>query len=374
MLADKYKNIFKKKRNYSIGVEEEFMICDPNSGELINKASEIMNLVKDKDRYSYELLLSEIETNTPICDTVNESIKFLSNQRKELKNIGEKIGYKIGVGGTHPTAKAFNQKFVENNSYNWVAEQLQYYAKRNITFSTHIHISVDDPDRAIKVTNATRRWIPVLLALSTNSPFFEGEKTGFKSSRTMQFGSFPRTNIPVKIDSFESYVSLVESLLNTNSIQKPRQVWWKIRPHLDYGTLEYRICDVQRSLKRTKMLIALTQALVHSYDYKVKINKNIEDMNYEILNDAFWKAMRFDFNSIITDCFDGQKISLKNYVYKMIDNIYSSLEELGNLDVIDIVDDVIENGTEADEQIELEKQESMEELLLFLMNNVEYEI
>ena len=126
----------------------------------------------------------------------------------------------------------------------------------------------------------------------------------------MQFGAFPRTNIPVKIDSFESYVSLVEALLDTNSIQKPRQVWWKIRPHLDYGTLEYRICDVQRSLKKTKMLVALTQALVHSYDHKVKINKNIEDMNYEILNDAFWKAMRFDFNSIITDCFDGQKISI----------------------------------------------------------------
>ena len=374
MLIDKYKKIFQKKRNYSIGVEEEFMICDPKTGELINKASEIMNSVKDKDRYSYELLLSEIETNTPICDTADDAIKFLSSQRTELRDIGEKYGYKIGISGTHPTAQALNQKFVENNSYNWVSDQLKYYAKRNITFSTHIHISVDDPERAIKITNATRRWIPALLALSTNSPFFEGENTGFKSSRTMQFGSFPRTNIPVKIDSFESYVSLVETLLNTNSIQKPRQIWWKIRPHLDYGTLEYRICDVQRSLKRTKMLIALTQALVYSYDQKVKINKNIEDMNYEILNDAFWKAMRFDFNSMLTDCFDGQKLSLKNYIYKMIDNIYSSLEELGNLDVIDTVDDVIKNGTEADEQIYISEKEGINKLLLLLMNGVEYKI
>tara|TARA_B100000700_G_C14972404_1_gene822113 strand:- start:456 stop:1583 length:1128 start_codon:yes stop_codon:yes gene_type:complete len=373
-LLDKYKKIFQKKRNYSIGVEEEFMICNSDDGSLIDKATDIMSMVKDKDRYSYELLLSEIETNTPICDSVDEAIKYLSMQRLELKNIGSHLGYKIGISGTHPSAMAVNQKFVENKSYNWVADQLKYYAKRNITFSTHIHISVDDPERAIKITNATRRWIPAMLALSTNSPFFEGEFTGFKSSRTMQFGSFPRTNIPVKIDSFESYVSLVQSLLDSDSIQKPRQIWWKIRPHLDYGTLEYRICDVQRSLKRTKMLIALTQALVHSYDHKVKINKNIEDMNYEILNDAFWKAMRFGVDSNITDCFDGQKLTLKNYTHKMIDNIYSSLEELGNLDVIETVEEILKNGTEADHQLSVFKDKGIDGLCMFLMDDVQYEI
>ena len=181
MSAEKYKKIFKKKRIYSIGVEEEFMICDPNTGELVNKASEIMDLVNDKDRYSYELLLSEIETNTPICDTADDAIKFLSSQRTELRDIGEKYGYKIGISGTHPTAQALNQKFVENNSYNWVSDQLKYYAKRNITFSTHIHISVDDPERAIKITNATRRWIPALLALSTNTTCFDCLRFDFKA-------------------------------------------------------------------------------------------------------------------------------------------------------------------------------------------------
>ena len=372
MSLDKYKKIYSQKRNYSIGVEEEFMICDPSSGLLINKADEIMSLVSNKDRYSYELLLSEIEINTPICATAEEAISCLSKQRLELKKIGQKQGFNIGISGTHPLAKASDQKFVSNDSYNWVSEQLKYYAKRNITFSTHIHVSVDNPDRAIKIVNATRRWIPALLALSTNTPFFEGFNTGFKSSRTMQFGAFPKTNIPVKIDSFEGYVSLVEKLIETRSIQKPRQIWWKIRPHLDYGTLEYRICDVQRSLKKTKMLVALTQALVHSYDQKVKINRNIEDMNYEILNDAFWKSMRFDFNAIITDCFDGQTLSLKKYVYKMIDSIYPSLIELGNIDVIETVDEVIKNGTEADEQLSYEKVNGIDKLLYFLMDKVDY--
>ena len=374
MSLNKYKQIYQQKRDYSIGVEEEFMICDPSTGHLINRADEIMNSVLDKDRYSYELLLSEIETNTPICNNVNEVIEYLSRQRKELKAIGDKLNFKIGVSGTHPTAKPIDQKFVTNQSYNWVSDQLKYYAQRNITFSTHIHISVDSPDRAIKITNATRRWIPALLAISTNSPFFEGSETGFKSSRTMQFGVFPKTNIPVKIDSFESYVSLVETLIKTESIQKPRQIWWKIRPHLDYGTLEYRICDVQRSLSKTKMLVALTQALVHSYDHKVRLNKNIEDMNYEILNDTFWKATRFGFDAIVTDPFDGQKISIQDYIYKMVDNIFPSLEELGNLDVIDTLNNVISNGTEADEQLLFEKNNGMDNLLLFLMEKVEYNI
>ena len=372
MSISEYRKIYSQKRNYSIGVEEEFMICDPSTGLLIDKADEIMSLVSNKDRYSYELLLSEIETNTPICETADESIRFLANQRTELKKIGDKEGFKIGISGTHPLAKASEQNFVSNNSYNWVSEQLQYYAKRNITFSTHIHISVDDPERAIKITNATRRWIPALLAISTNSPFFEGSNTGFKSSRTMQFGAFPKTNIPVKIDSFDSYISLVEQLMKTKSIQKTRQIWWKIRPHLDYGTLEYRICDVQRSLKRTKMLVALTQALVHSYDQKVRINKNIEDMNYEILNDAFWKSMRFGFDSMITDCFDGQKISLKNYIDKMIDNIYPSLEELGNSDIIETVQGILKNGTEADQQLSFEKANGIDNLLHFLIDEVHY--
>jgi len=374
MSLNKYKQKYQQKRDYSIGVEEEFMICDPANGHLINKADEIIASVSNKERYSYELLLSEIETNTPICETADKAIAHLSKQRKELKTIGENLNFKIGISGTHPIARPADQEFVVNKSYNWVSDQLKYYAQRNITFSTHIHISVDDPERAIKITNATRRWIPALLAISTNSPFFEGVNTGFKSARTMQFGSFPKTNIPVKIDSFESYVSLVQTLIRTESIQKSRQIWWKIRPHLDYGTLEYRICDAQRSLSKTKMLIALTQALVHSYDHKVRLNKNIEDMNYEILNDTFWKSMRFGFSSIVTDPFDGQTISIKDYIYKMVDNIIPSLEELGNLDVIDTLDSIISVGTEADEQLLFEKKNGMDNLLLFLMEDVEYNI
>ena len=166
----------------------------------------------------------------------------------------------------------------------------------------------------------------------------------------------------------------MNTLIDTNSIQKPRQIWWKIRPHLDYGTLEYRICDVQRSLKRTKMLIALVQALVHSYDTMVTYNNNLEDMNYEILNDTFWKSMRFDFDVPITDCFDGTRLTMKDYIYKMIDSIHLSLADLGNSDVLNTLEEIFSLGTEADEQIEHVKNKDLDSLLLYLMDNVEYDI
>ena len=296
MSLDSYKSIFKQNRNYSIGVEEEFMICNPKSGELVNKADVIMKTVKDKNRYSYELLLSEIETNTPICDSVDETIHYLSKQRKELKQIGDKLDFKIGISGTHPTSFPEDQLFVDSPGYNWVSNQLQFYARRNNTFALHVHVAVEDAETSIHVSNGLRRWIPPLLALSTNSPFFMGELTGMKSTRTMQFSAFPRTHIPDKFENYEDYKNIVKTYLDTNTIEKTRQIWWKIRPHFEFGTIEFRVCDIQRSIEMTEILVGICQALVHKtvQEYKNGILK--EDLNLEFLNDGLWKATRFGLN------------------------------------------------------------------------------
>ena len=250
-------NQFNTSKNYTIGVEEEYMLCDPSTGELVHKAEEIMSKIPSEliDRFSYELILSEIESNTKICNNVNEAIIEILMYRNLLKDIGKKLNYKIGINGTHPTALPKDQKFVTNDSYSWVKNQLQYYASRNITFSTHVHIGVNSPESAIYITNAARRWIAPLLALSVNSPFFAGILTGMQSSRTFQFSTFPRTNIPSYISSIKEYYSLIDKFIQTNSIEKPRQIWWKIRPHIDYGTVEFRMCDAQRSIKRNKAII-----------------------------------------------------------------------------------------------------------------------
>ena len=360
---------------YTVGIEEEYMICDPTTGGLINKADDIMNSLKGPwvNRFSYELIQSEVESNTPVCSSVNQSIQEVLKLRNYLKDLGDKYNYRIGISGTHPTARPEDQKFIENDSYNWVKDNLTYYASRNITFSNHFHVAVKDMEEAVHLTNSLRRWTAPLLALSANSPFFEGVNTQFRSSRTMNFGNFPRTHIPSKINSATDFLNLTIALKESGSIDKDRHIWWKIRPHTDYGTIEFRMCDAQRSIYRVKMLAAICQALVFqaSIDYDNKMLK--EDYDYELLLDSLWKACRFGMDAKISN-FENGIISIKNSIQDMINYSKDGLEYFGNLDVIDTVNDVLNNGTEYDFQIKCLEENNLNDLKIYLMDSVEYNL
>ena len=359
---------------FTVGIEEEYMVCDPKSGDLVDKASLIMNHFKKTipDRFSFELIESEIEANTSVHYKIQDAIFELSQLRTKLKELGEKNNFIIGISGTHPTAIPNEQTFINNKSYTWVQDQLQYYAKRNMTFSTHVHISLPDFDCVTHVMNGVRRWIAPLLALSTNSPFFEGETTGMRSSRSMQFGAFPRTNIPEFFGSLSKYISYTQMLTKTNSIIKSRHIWWKIRPHLDYKTLEFRVCDAQRSLENIRVFSSLCRALVHTaYNEYINI-KLFEKLSVEFLNDSLWKASRFDFNSLIYDEVSDDVISMKNFIQKMYNYCYESLKLFGDEDIINRIEFLLENGTECDEQITVYKKQKFDGLKLLLIDNVDY--
>ena len=365
-----------KNTPFTIGIEEEYMICDPDSGDLKNRANQIMKNLKPKmkERFSYELIQSEIESNTSVCDTVNESIDELLYLRNYLKELGEKYDYRIGISGTHPTALPVNQKFIDNDSYNWVKDNLKYYASRNITFSNHFHIAVNNLDEAVRLTNSLRRWTAPLLALSANSPFFEGMNTGFRSSRTMNFGNFPRTHIPPKLNSSNEFINLISDLKKSRAIAKDRHIWWKIRPHTDFGTIEFRMCDAQRSIKNVKMLAAICQALVYQSSLDLKKGVLKEDYNYELLSDSLWKACRFDLDSEISDFNNGKIISIRNSVLDMINYIKDALIYFDNTDIIKVVEDVLSNGTEHDLQLNYFNEHSMNGLKKYLMNKVDYKL
>jgi carboxylate-amine ligase len=366
--------IFNKKHPFTVGVEEEYMLCNSTTGNLVNIADKIFDLLPESelDRFSYELILSEIEMNTPICNSVNEALEKVVYYRQLLREIGQKVGFVIGISGTHPTAKPEEQQFVKNDSYNWVSEQLGYYAQRNMTFATHVHVAVPNAETAIHVTNAMRRWIAPIVALTTNSPFFEGQLTTMKSSRTMQFGVFPRTNIPQTFSSFDEYSEIVNNFIKMKSIEKPRQIWWKIRPHMDFGTVEFRMPEVQRSLSRTKLVIALAQSLIHTACNEY-INGNLEeDFSMEYLHDALWKASRFSFNAFIMDPVQNKCITMSDTIKQMLNYANDSLHYFGNEDVLRIAHDILENGTEADHQLEVFKNGNFKSLKQYLISNVEY--
>ena len=358
--------------NYTIGVEEEYMLCDSNSGELVSLANVVFDSIPThmKNRFSYELLLSEIESNTSITDNTDEAINEIISYRNILKEIGIKNNYKIGISGTHPTSLPVDQKFVCNQSYKWVSEQLQYYAKRNITFSIHIHIGLESKDMLIPVCNSLRRWIAPMLALSANSPFFAGCKTGMQSTRTLQFSSFPRTNIPPFIKDLLEYENIIEKYIKSKSINKPGQIWWKIRPHLKFQTIEFRVCDIQRSILKTEMLIALVQSLVRTINENYyEQNKNY---NYEYLLDGLWKSSKFGINCKVIDPEDLKIISMKKMIKRMLEYSKKSLLYFGNSHIIKYVEDILKNGNEASEQLKIYNKFDFIYLKQFLMDTVDY--
>ncbi len=363
-----------KNKLFTVGVEEEYMICDTSSYELTDRADQIMHSLNDneKNRYSYELLLSEIESNTPICKDVRESISEIVKNRNRLREIGNNLDFNIGISGTHPTALPENQNFVNNESYNWVSAELSEYARQNITFSTHVHIGLNNKDKIIKVMNIANGWIAPMIALSANSPFFAGIKTGMQSSRTFQFGIFPRTNIVHNLKDYNDYMKIVDNLKISNAIGKQRHIWWKIRPHIKYGTIEFRVCDIQRSLKRTEMIIAITQALVHKIYTDLENNKSFNDYNMEYLNDGIWKASSFALSSKIICPMKEDVINMRTAVDRMLDYIHSSLVYFGNEKIIKTVEKILNQGTEADNQIDIYKKSGFTGLKKYLVDSVEY--
>mgnify|MGYP001365280870 FL=1 len=360
-------------KQFTVGIEEEYMICNPKDGSLVDRASFIMNHFKDimPERFSFELIEAEIESNTSVHYEIREAIKELSFLRRELQELGKNNDFCLGISGTHPTAKPSDQKFIQNESYDWVSNQLGYYAKRNMTFSAHMHITIPDFEKSVNIMNGLRRWIAPLLSLSCNSPFFDAEKTGMRSSRTMQFGAFPRTNIPNKFELLSDYEDLNNNLIKANSISKNRHIWWKIRPHLEYKTLEFRVCDAQRSLENVRVLTSLARALTYASFIDYSKGKLAEDFSLDYLNDSLWKASRFNFDALVYDEVLDKVLSLKDLILLMCEYSYEALKLFGDEDIISKVESMIKNGNECDEQIKVYNESGFDGLNLFLINNVD---
>ena len=369
-----YADLFTHDRSFTVGVEEEYMLCHPTTGDLISRADSILARLDEdeRERFSYELILSEIEINTPVSETVNETMGHIRHFRGRVRDLGRELGFRIGISGTHPTALGDEQQFVDSPGYQWVAEQLHYYARRNITFAIHVHVALPDAEAAIAATNAARQWLAPLLALSTNSPFFRARNTGMLSARTFQFGAFPRTNIPGTFRDFEHFREVLETYLALESIHLPRHIWWKIRPHAGYGTVEFRVSDMQRSLRRTEMLVALGQAICHRIFGELHDNHLQQDFELEYLNDALWKATRFGFDARVADPNNHQVMTMAELVEKLVAYVRPSLAELGTEKVVATVEEVLECGSEAREQLDVHAREGFAGLKATLMDRVDF--
>src|SRR5919109_1140531 len=248
---------------YTLGVEEELMIVDAESMELVSAIEEMIEAMpsETEGQVKPELMQSVLEISTNVCRSVGEAAGQLEDLRRRVRETAESRGLTIASAGTHPFAKWEDQRIVDRERYREVLDALAFVARQELLFGLHVHVGIDDPEKAIHVANGMRVHLPILLALSTNSPFWRGVPTGLMSTRTPIFKSFPRVGIPPRYLNWADYESRVEFMMAAKAVDDYTYFWWDVRPHPNLGTVEVRVCDAQTRLEHTIALAALIQTM-----------------------------------------------------------------------------------------------------------------
>ncbi len=330
----------------TVGIEEEFQICDPETGELVPRVNELMARADEdiKKFLAYDLIQSLIESVTDIGETVDDAIDDLAQKRRRVQGYAEAEGCTLGITGTHPWADPRETVFVETESYRWVRDQLRYVANRNISFGLHVHVGVDDQERAIYVANRVRRWIGPFIAVAANSPFLDGVDTGWDSSRSFVFGTFPRSGVPPTLRSWRHYEQVMAGLQEAGSITKPRHIWWNVRCHPTFGTVELRVCDVQMSLGRTAAIAAVFQALVVAYADRHRQGEAAPELERSFLEDARFKGMRFGLDAEVMDPELRDLVPMRDLALRMVAFAADAAQQLGTSRHLDVFRAMVERG------------------------------
>lgn len=333
----------------TIGIEEEFQICDVRSGDLVPKVNELMAHADEATArfLAYDLIQGLIESTTDVGETVDDAIADLARKRRSVQGYAEAEGCTLGITGTHPWADPRQTVFVENESYRWVRDQLRYVASRNLSFGLHVHVGVDDADRAISVANRTRRWLGLFIGVAANSPFLDGVDTGWDSARSFVFGTFPRSGVPPHLRDWSHYEAVMGGLAGAASIAKPRHIWWNVRCHPTFGTVELRACDVQMSLRRTAALAATFQALVQTYARQHRDGVPEAALETEFIEDMRFKGMRFGLDAAVVDPELGDHVTMRDFGMRLLDLVAREAAELGTEKHLQVFREMIEQGNGA---------------------------
>ncbi len=289
---------------FTIGVEEEFQIVDPTTGELRSHVSELMAATSAGlgDQVKPELHQSIVEIGTGICNDVHELRVDIKRTRGELVRAAERVGMQVAAAGTHPFSNWIDQVISPGERYKNIVEELQQLARSLLIFGMHVHVAVPDRTTAIDIMNAARYFLPHLLALSTSSPFWMGRDTGLKSFRTTVFRRFPRTGIPDHFNSWSEYENYINLLVKLHCIDNAKKIWWDLRPHPTFGTLEFRICDVPtRSVDASIAIAALAQAIIVKLYRLRERNLGFRRYHRALIEENKWRAARWGIDGKLID-------------------------------------------------------------------------
>jgi carboxylate-amine ligase len=340
-------------KHFTLGVEEEYMVLDPHTRELKSHEQRIVQEGQKilKDKVKAEMHQAVVEVGTDICANIEEAFKDVASLRGNIAQIAGDLGYWIGAAGTHPFSHWETQLITDHVRYNEIVNELQEAARSNLIFGLHVHVGMEDRRMAIHIANTARYFLPHVYALSTNSPFWEGRETGYKSFRTKVFDKFPRTGIPDYFENIEAYENYVNLLIKTNCIDNAKKIWWDLRVHPFFNTVEFRICDVPMTINETITIAALFQAICAKI-YKLR-GQNLNFMIYQrsLINENKWRASRYGIDGTLIDFGKETEVNTRALIYELLDFVDDVVDELGSRHVIDYVARIFETGTGADRQL-----------------------
>src|SRR5436309_12526339 len=320
---------------YTLGVEEEYMRLDGQTLDLVQHIDTVLAAVAGHElepRLNAELMQSVLEIATPVCHTPAEVADQLRHIRGYVCGIAREQGLRVGAAGTHPFSLFERQRITARDRYRALVDQMQYVARRELIFGMHIHVAVDDPDKAIQVVNGLLPHIGPLLALSASSPFWRGEPTGLRSSRQMIFAAFPRSGPPPRFKSYEEYAEVVGQLEKTGSIADYTHIWWDIRLHPRLGTIEIRICDAITRLEHVVAVVAYCQALVKHFCERHERGEEIPSYHRILTTENKWLAARYGLEAPVMDLATGRRnrVSVAQLVRRTLKELEPHARELGS--------------------------------------------
>ncbi len=346
-----------KQKRFTLGIEEEFQIVDPQSRELKAHIQELL-IAKENDALLKDVLKQEmhqsvVETGTDVCRNIHDAKRQVKSLRAKLSALVKSQGMRIAAAGTHPFSHWINQPITDHPRYHSLLQDMQLLARANLIFGLHVHVGVEERNLGIHILNAARYFLPHILALSTNSPFWVGRNTGFSSYRIKVFDRFPRTGIPDYFNSIGEYDDFIKLLVHTNCIDNGKKIWWDIRLHPYFDTLEFRICDVPLRVEETIAIAALFQAIVAKLEKLIKQNLGFRLYRRALIMENRWRASRYGINGKLIDFGKKKEVPVKDLIRELMEFVDDVLDELDSREEINYVHKILEGGTGADRQLKI---------------------
>jgi glutamate---cysteine ligase / carboxylate-amine ligase len=342
-----------KRHTYTLGIEEEFAIVDPQTRELRSHIQEILEggKIMLKEQIKPEMHQSVVELGTEICTSIGDAREHVIALRSKLAELAGGSGLKIASVGTHPFSHWRDQLITEGERYREIVKDMQQLARANLIFGLHVHVGIPDRDSAIHVMNQARYFLPHIYALSVNSPFWVGQDTGLKGYRLKVFERFPRTGIPDSFESLSEYEDYCKLLVKTGCIDNPKKIWWDIRLHPFFDTLEVRVCDAQTRVDDTLAIAALIQAVIAKLYKLFRQNTTFRVYRRRLLDENRWRASRYGIDGKLIDFGRETEVDTRSLLNELLEFVSTEVSELASQKEMSHIERIMREGTGADRQL-----------------------